>query len=472
MAKKKVNLNINNLPQKPVIDRTITDFLNNEYKEYSKYVIATRALPSIWDGFKTGARKVMHAAFNGGLKAGKEAKVLNLVGDIYNLTLFPHGDASLYGTIFTESAEFTDNLNPLSIIGQHGSLRDPKAVSAPRYLFVKLSKFSKLYKVDEDLLDYIFDEGQYIEPNNYFPIIPTVITSRNEGMAPGYKFMSFSYNPIDIIDACIEYIKSDKIKKTIIHPYVRGIKSSNFNYDEESGRWINRGEYKTDVGRDILQITDLPYNISFDKLEKKLNSYIDSGYIKDWRNYSHDNIIDYKIIFNKTALAKELRPEHKDTLIKKLMLQTIVPEDLLYVLDENKKVKKFESVYDLTEYFVSLRLEKYNERKSRMLSVLNERLKQNTELCNFIELIIKKKLVISNKPINDVKKDMDKFKLPYELLKTPISKLTAEERNELLKKNEEIKKEIKYITDTTIENMYISDLKELKKELSKEGFDL
>ena len=291
-------------------------------------------------------------------------------------------------------------------------------------------------------------------------------------MAPGYKFMSFSYNPIDIIDACIEYIKSGKIKKTIIHPYVRGIKSSNFNYDEESGRWINRGEYKTDVGRDILQITDLPYNISFDKLEKKLNSYIDSGYIKDWKNYSHDNIIDYKIIFNKTALAKELRPEHKDTLIKKLMLQTIVPEDLLYVLDENKKVKKFESVYDLTEYFVSLRLEKYNERKSRMLSVLNERLKQNTELCNFIELIIKKKLVISNKPINDVKKDMDKFKLPYELLKTPISKLTAEERNELLKKNEEIKKEIKYITDTTIENMYISDLKELKKELSKEGFDL
>lgn len=464
-------INLNNVPQKPVIERTITDFLNNEYKDYSKYVIATRALPSIVDGFKTGARKVMHAAFNGGLKSGKTIKVVNLVGDIYNLTLFPHGDASLYGTIFTESAEFTDNLNPLTIIGQHGSLRDPKAVSAPRYLSVKLSKFANLYKIDEDLLEYIFDEGQYIEPVNFFPIIPTVLTSRNEGMAPGYKFMSFSYNPINIIDACIEYIKSGKIKKTQIMPYVRGIKSSNFILDKETNRWINKGEYKTDVTRDTLQITDLPYNISFDKLEKKLNSYIDSGYIRDWKNYSHDDIIDYRIIFPKTALAKELKPTHKDAMIKKLMLQTIIPEDLLYVLDENGKVKKFESVYELTEYFVSLRLQKYNERKSKILKVLNERLINNEQICKFIELIIKKKLVINNRPIADIKVDMDKHKLSYDLLKISISKLTLDEYNELQKKNEEIKKEIDYITNTTIEDMYISDLKSLKKELLKEGFD-
>lgn len=469
MAKKAVNLR--NVPQKPIVERTITDFLNNEYKDYSKYVIATRALPSIVDGFKTGARKVMHAAFNGGLKSGKEGKVLNLVGDIYNLTLFPHGDASLYGTIFTASAEFSDNLNPLTIIGQHGSLRDPKAVSAPRYLFVKLSKFSKLYKVDEDLLEYIFDEGQNIEPVNYYPIIPTVITSRNEGMAPGYKFMSFSYNPIDIIDACIEYIKSNKIKKTVIHPFVRGIKSSNFQYDSELERWVNYGEYKYDIEQDIFQITDLPYDVSFDKIEKKLNTYIDSGYIKDWKNYSHDHIIDYRIVFHKSVLKKELSPAHKDNLIKKMLLRTLVPNDLLYVLDENGKVKHFDNVYELTEYFVNLRLQKYNDRKELLLKVLQERLLQNSQLCQFIELIIKKKLVISNRPIDEVKCDMDKFKLPYELLKTAISKLTAEERNELLRKNEEIKKEIEYITNTSIEDMYIADLKELKKELSKEGFD-
>ena len=59
--------------------------------------------------------------------------------------------------------------------------------------------FSAFRKVDEDLLEYVFDEGEFLEPIHYLPIIPVVLTSRNEGMAPGYKFSSFSYNPIDII---------------------------------------------------------------------------------------------------------------------------------------------------------------------------------------------------------------------------------------------------------------------------------
>lgn len=57
---------------------------------------------------------------------GKEIKNLNLVGDVYNLTLYMHGDASLTNTIFTLAAEFRDNLNPITITGQHGSLRDEK----------------------------------------------------------------------------------------------------------------------------------------------------------------------------------------------------------------------------------------------------------------------------------------------------------------------------------------------------------
>ena len=60
------------------IGRTITNFLENEYVDYTKYVLRTRALSSVIDGFKTGARKVMHAAFTGALKDGHEHKLLNL----------------------------------------------------------------------------------------------------------------------------------------------------------------------------------------------------------------------------------------------------------------------------------------------------------------------------------------------------------------------------------------------------------
>ena len=80
--------------------RDITDFLNTDYKEYAKYVVATRCCPGM-DGLKVGARKVMHAAFNGAMKNGNKVKMINLIGDVYAYTMFMHGDAGLTSSIFT-----------------------------------------------------------------------------------------------------------------------------------------------------------------------------------------------------------------------------------------------------------------------------------------------------------------------------------------------------------------------------------
>ena len=446
------------------INRTITDFLNKEYREYSNYVIETRALPSIMDAEKVGARKILYSAFVGSLKDGGEKKVLNLVGDVFNKTLYAHGDSSLIGAIMTMGAPFTDNLNPIDIVGQGGSLRDPKSFAAPRYLFCKLSKYAKLYKVDEDLLEYVFDEGEYLEPTHFLPIIPLVLTSRAEGMAPGYKFSSFSYNPIDIIDACSEVIKAGKIK-TQIRPYVRGILQENFTYDEDLKKWINVGKWQADEKNDIIKISDLPYDVTYDKFEKKLNSYIDSGYIKDWKNFSHDNVLDYRILFNKSKLSRELQADRLPGMIKKFMLQTTIPDDLLYVLDENKKVKHFLTKEDLLIYFVKLRLNKYNDRKDKLVKVKEQQYKENSELCKFIELVTSEKLKINNRKIAEVKEELKSYDLPVSLLNVAVSKLTQEEKEEILKKNKEIEEELEYIKNTTIEQMYLDDLKALRKDL-------
>ena len=60
---------------------------------------------------------------------------------------------------------------------------------------------------------------------------------------------------------------------------------------------------------------------------------------------------------------------------------------------------------------------------------------------------------------------MDAQHLPMALLATPMSKVTIEERDELLKQNEEIKKHLEYIKNTTEKQMYIDDLIHLKKYL-------
>ena len=63
---------------------------------------------------------------------------------------------------------------------------------------------------------------------------------------------------------------------------------------------------------------------------------------------------------------------------------------------------------------------------------------------------------------------MDGFKLPMELITTPMSKCTIEERDELLKKNEELRKEIEYIKKTTETKMYLNDLAQLRKDIEKD----
>jgi hypothetical protein len=62
---------------------------------------------------------------------------------------------------------------------------------------------------------------------------------------------------------------------------------------------------------------------------------------------------------------------------------------------------------------------------------------------------------------------MDSYKLPIELISTPMSKCTKEEKEELLKQNNALKKELDYITNTTEKQMYINDLNELKKYIEK-----
>ena len=131
-------------------------------------------------------------------------------------------------------------------------------------------------------------------------------------------------------------------------------------------------------------------------------------------------------------------------------------------------LKYFQNKKEVIEYFVNYRIGIYTERKKKMVKILEERIKKNDELVQFIELVCKGKLVIRNRSKKDIKVDMDGYKLPIDLIGTPMSKVTIEERDELLKQNEEMKKELEYIKKTTEKQMYINDLTNLRKELEKD----
>ena len=219
-----------------------------------------------------------------------------------------------------------------------------------------------------------------------------------------------------------------------------------------------------------MTITDLPYDMTYEDFEKLLCKLEEKETIKDWKNISTDGNIEYVITFPKKFLEKKLkRGEDSMALPNMFKLVKQVPDDLLWLLDEDEKLKYYNNCYEVIEHFVKFRLTKYVDRKKRLVKVLEQRYKENCDLVKFIELICNGKLKIRNRSKKDIKVDMDNFKLPMTLVSTvPFSKCTIEERDELLKQNEEIKKELEYIRNTTEKQMYINDLNNLRKELEKD----
>lgn len=126
-----------------------------------------RSIPSVIDGFKPGQRKVMFGCFKRNLKS--EAKVAQLVGYISETTAYHHGEASLAGTIVGMAQHFVgnNNINPLMPNGQFGTrLQGGKDHASPRYIFTSLSNITRkiFRKEDDDILTYLNDDGQSIEP--------------------------------------------------------------------------------------------------------------------------------------------------------------------------------------------------------------------------------------------------------------------------------------------------------------------
>ena len=218
-----------------------------------------------------------------------------------------------------------------------------------------------------------------------------------------------------------------------------------------------------------MTITDLPADTSYEDFEKLLNKFKDKEFIKEWKNKSVDGGVNYEVTFPKKQLEIELKKDKTGMKLANMFkLIKQVPDDLFWLLDENHKLKYFANRYDVVKYFVDFRLKVYNERKTKMVNILEERYKENSNLVRFIELVCKGKLKIRNRSKVDIKLDMDIYKLPMSLISTPMSKCTIEERDELLRQNKEIEEELAYIKKTTTKQMYINDLDKLYSDLEKD----
>ena len=440
-------------------DIKISDFLNTEYKEYSMYVIESRALPNVIDGFKNSQRKAIYVA-NRNIRAVSN-KVATLAGKIISESLYHHGNVSIEDTIIVMAQEFKNNLPLFERIGQFGSLKAPTA-SASRYISVKLSKnFDLIYK-DLELLEYKIEEGQSIEPYFYLPIIPMVLINGGSGIAVGFATNILNRDSKVIIKDCISYIKKGKISE--LKPQIDTF-SGTFTKDiDNHKKWYISGKY-TKVNTTTIRIDELPPSMTYEKFEDLLDILLDKKIIINWENLGK-GVINYVIKMERSKLASM-----KDVDILKMFKLTDQITENFTVLDEFGKLKIFDTAEDILKYFVNFRLSYYQKRKDYLLAKIRSDITKMENRALFIKGVIEKKIEVNNKKQLDIIKDIVKLKIEkfndsYDyLLSMPIYSLTYEKWLEF-QNNIKIKiSEEANIKLSIPKEVYIKELEELLKKV-------
>ncbi|MDC0142001.1 toprim domain-containing protein [bacterium] len=448
------------------------EFIHREMKHFSKYD-CERSIPNIMDGLKTSQRKILWSAFKRNLV--KEIKVAQLSGYISEHSMYHHGETSLQKTIVGMAQEFmgSNNIALFQPNGQFGTrMLGGKDSASERYIYTLLSAVTRsiFRKEDDQILNYLEDDGTKIEPDFYMPIIPLSLVNGGEGIGTGFSTKILSYNPLDLIKYLLCLLKGKS--PPTLKPYYE-----NFNGEIkqiEKQKWLFRGNYAI-IDKNTIQITELPIGVWTQDYKEHLEKLMDGGkkkkpIVKQYTDMSTDTQVNFTIHMMPGMIDKLLS---KGTFEKKLKLITTRMTSNQYLFDHNQCIKKYKSVDDIINGYFPVRLEAYKKRKEAMIQTLEYSVKILSNKARFIQEQCEDTIDLRRKKKQQVidlldSRNYDKIKDNYEYLtKMPICSLQEENITILNNEAEQQKIILCKLKETTIKEMWISELKECKKSIEK-----
>lgn len=387
-------------------------------------------------------------------------------------TNFLHGAMNLCGVCNTLSQSFVgaNNYPLLNGIGGFGTRINPTC-SAPRYTRIELSKIVKILinKNDEEIIGCQFFEGDYIEPQFFVPIFPILFLNGSTGLSTGFSQYIYPRNPFEIIEYIKKKISGIENPRMSLLPWFKG-HLGKVIYNKELSRNESFGVI-TKNNMTSYTISELPISVEYQKYVEFLDKLCDNGTIQDY-----DDLCDPKsdkILFN-IKTSRDFTKKHEDErkLYDVFHLVKSLPETLCCI-DENNRVREFGSIQEILDSFIDIRLKYYNKRKEYILGSLKNDLIQLSSKYLFIKGVVDKTIIVSNKKKDDIVKQLEKIEKiqkvdeSYDyLLRIPLYQLTKEKIDELKEEIKNKKAEYDKVKNETIENMWLEDLKELKKVLN------
>lgn len=445
-----------------------SQYINDQRRAYSLYVMRMRAIPSITDGQKAGGRRVLWMA-----RDGKKTKSATLAGA--TLPIHPHGAPE--GAVNTLAAQYGNNIPLLKGESAFGTLLTPTEYSASRYTTVSASRFTQdVVYADIDIVPMQENyDGTLEEPVHFLPLVPVALLNPAEGIAVGFATNILPRGLDDLIVAQIAHLKGAKTISSPI-PKFYPIKAS-AHAAEETPRGV---AYYFNGVLDIndtstATITQLPYGQPHEKVIAKLDALMETGTLADYTDGTK-NYTSIKLKFKRGYLKGIEDDEDRLADLMNMLGLTVRHIENLNVLSFSGESVVNLTAPELIREFTSWRLEWYVKRYERLRDLLKIDIQRyldiRTAIKNNVNTVAKK-----TKSRGELRDILAEFGIVYTdyIADLPIYRFTEEE----YQKNEQRIKDAETLLDeynsllaseTKRKAVYVSELQEVLKKFNNGAY--
>ncbi len=446
-----------------IIKVNIEEEMKSAYIDYSMSVIVSRALPDVRDGLKPVHRRVLYGMSDLGLASNRPyKKSARIVGEVLG-KYHPHGDTSVYDAMVRMAQHWSLRYPLVDGQGNFGSV-DGDSPAAMRYTEARLRRISEetLSDLDKETVDFQLNFDDSLEEPSVLPTrIPNLLVNGASGIAVGMATNMPPHNLREVVDAIVAYIDNREIEIEELAQHVKGpdfptggiiygVQGVREAYETGRGRVIVRAKTEveqTPSGRDMIVVTEIPYQVNKAEMIKKTADLINEkkiegvSYINDESDRNGMRIV---IILKKDAVANVVL----NKLYKYTQLQTSFSVNNIALVNGRPRILNLKQ---MIRYFVDHRHEVVVRRTQYELKQAKDRAHILEGLLialdNLDEVI---NLIRGSKTPEEAREGlMEKFGLTEiqarAILDMRLQRLTGLERDKIRDEYQELLKTIEYL---------------------------
>ena len=246
------------------------DLYDFNFRQYSAYVICSRAIPALEDGLKPVQRRILHSLWE--KDDGRYTKVANIVG--HAMQYHPHGDASIGDAIVVLANKLWGEGRGYLIDGQgnYGSLYTGMPHAATRYIECRLTALARNHVFNPKTTEYIPNyDGRKEEPV-YLPAkLPLLLMLGADGIAVGLSTAILPHNFIELLEAEVAIIQKKPFE--LLPDFQLGGIMDASDYQDGLGKVKVRARIDaSEKGK--LVITELPWGETTDSLSESIEDAV------------------------------------------------------------------------------------------------------------------------------------------------------------------------------------------------------